>query len=227
MNIVDLVEKNSVSAGVYEVLKALPEGTMQAIVKRWCQQENGYFDDLWDEVAWDVAKDTLWHDSMGIINEPLSFILIKNVMEEYIESMGGINAAFSNWSRQPNDPELWGQADDLLVGSLWYCLKEAMTQRNFCNFVNRLWITTILQKNLGGNINLADFEELYDGLLNEVDTEMAVYDFIETVKAAAKKHAGDSYNITVTLRGGALSLAQLMNEIARSRVVSDFTVTKK
>ena len=192
MNLVNLVEPQGCSSGVYEVLKALPDDTMERIFNHWSSWKKGYFGELWDDVSWNVAVELLWHPEKGIVNHELADKVIQNSMVESIEAQGGINAAFIPHPIPKELGKLFTAADYQVVFSLGYCLEQVMTQSTFNNWVNRTWITQLLNGDMSGK------DQTFDSIVNQIESDTLVEDFIENVVGIAnqKKKA----NIEITLQ---------------------------
>ena len=196
--LVNWAEPAKLSRGTYEVLRALPEGTLSKILEKWHSRKDGYFADLWDDISWEVALELLWNPKTGITNEALAYMVIENALVEAIREQGGINAAFIPHSMPQEYGKLFTVADYQVVYTLSYCLEEVMAQTTFNKIACRLWINKLLASH--GISGIDGNHKAFVGLLGEIDSDTSVEEFIQKViEIGRKKSYVKKYNISVQL----------------------------
>lgn len=220
--IVDWAEPKNMSKGVYEVLKVLPEDTLGRILELWHSRKDGYFADLWDDISWEVALDLLWHPQRGCINEALAYKVIENVLVESIEAQGGINAAFIPHPMEKKLGMFFTVADYQVVFALSYCLEEVMTQTTFNKIANRLWITKLLTSH--GISGIDGNNKIFAGLLEEIDSDTSVEEFIQkVVEIGRKKTYVKKYNISIQLPAD-INPYEILNALAAGGKIKGFRI---
>lgn len=220
--IVDWAEPVNMSKGVYEVLKVLPEDTLRKILEKWHSRKDGYFADLWDDISWEAALELLWHTQRGIINEALAYKVIENVLVESIEAQGGINAAFIHHSMPQEYGKLFTVADYQVIYALSYCLEEVMTQETFNKFANRLWINKLLASH--GISGIDGNHKAFAGLLEEIDSDTSVEEFIQKViEIGRKKTYVKKYNISIQLPSN-VNPYEVLNALAAGGKIKGFRI---
>ena len=201
--------------GLLDVMDALPDDIVELVEEHWTCDRKGYIFEVWDDIAWDVAKAVLW-DGSDIRDDKLAYLVITKAMTLFMESHGGYNgvAAKENIPMMVQNDTYMTQMDFLTISALAYTLQEVFSM----DAVNRYFSTKMMenyyQQQFDAGLDAFPREQ-FEILLRQEGTvsDYAFDEFVEKAKELVVKQAPPkTFSIELSIPGG-MNAKEVLKEI--------------